>query len=1337
MLGAKRFCAGLSVVLAWWLVSYAGDWPTYRHDIARSGATRETLSPPLALQWAFQPAHGPVPSWPHPKREKPRVRFDDAFHVAVTGGMVYFGSSADGRVYALDAATGRVRWAFTTGGAVRLAPSVWRGRVYFGSDDGWVYCVSAGDGKLVWRVRAALEARQVIGHGRMIAAQPPRAGVLVDDGVAYFACGIFPGEGVALTAVDAATGRLLWRNDTFGQTYQRMPHGGTEGFTGVSPQGYLLASRERLYVPSGRSVPAAFGRKGGRLLFWQGATHHEGGTWTVLAGDVLYSESPRLLPPAASARYYDGGTRKPADGTRLSYDSPRLMGRDADTGRDRFIAFPGERLVVTPDVSYMQRGGGVTAFDGRAYAPLGARENALSKKLMAHFWRYYRPSLDRRVMLRKQKGLAAQGKQLSPADQAALAKARERLEVGDAERAKLEAEMNAVKQQIVALVKWRCTTDCADEMILAGGVLYVGGEGKVRAIDTAAGKVVWTGAIEGRARGLAVADGRLVVSAETGGLYCFGREAVPAPRHVKQAIDPSPYPGDGLAAAYGHMADEIVTRAGVTRGFCLVYGCGEGRLLYELVKRTKLRVYGYEPDAAKVARAREKLAAAGVLGVRANVFRADLDRLPCSPYVANLVVSEQIAVTGRPAGSAREMLRVLRPCGGVALLGQPADVGKTFPPLAADALGQWLGDLPGAEVTRHDGVWARLVRGPLSGAGDWTHEYADAGNSGASLDRLVRAPFRLQWFGRPGMARVVDRHARAAAPLCVGGRLFHQGINYLWGIDAYNGLILWERAIPGAMRRGLSHAASNLCATPDALFVATGPTCLRLDPATGRTLGTHAPPAPAKPVWGWVATDNERLFGSSGRDTTQSTHLFAIALDTGKLAWTHHAKGVNTTSLALADGRVFFLDGQPTPEEVEAVRQAPKHTLDDVPKPRVPLPGQPYYPPSALRTDIRTLVALDAATGRVLWRAPMDLTAMGKCIAVIYARGVLLVCANLDGTRLAARSAADGALLWERKARYFRRPVVIGHTAYTLPYAFDIRTGTLATRINPITGHHEPFTWSKAYGCGAASASQHTMFFRTGSLGYYDLTQDMGVGNFGGLKPSCWISQIAAGGLWLAPEGSAGCTCAYPIRSSVALRPADPAEGGWTCTVTGIAVTPVKHLALNLGAPGDRRDAAGRAWLAWPRPQSRLALKLGVKTDIAGGLGYFMHNAALAKIAGTDKPWVYASGCRGLSRCVVPLRGKGDGPARYTVRLHFADPTNAEAGQRIFGVKLQGKVVLSDFDPAAAAGGRDKAVAREFRGIDVADNLLLELVPKGDGRQPAHATIISGLEVEREARPGG
>jgi outer membrane protein assembly factor BamB len=61
----------------------------------------------------------------------------------VAGGTVYIGSY-DHKVYALDAATGHLRWAYTTGGSVLSSPAVAGGMIYIGSADRKVYALSVG-----------------------------------------------------------------------------------------------------------------------------------------------------------------------------------------------------------------------------------------------------------------------------------------------------------------------------------------------------------------------------------------------------------------------------------------------------------------------------------------------------------------------------------------------------------------------------------------------------------------------------------------------------------------------------------------------------------------------------------------------------------------------------------------------------------------------------------------------------------------------------------------------------------------------------------------------------------------------------------------------------------------------------------------------------------------------------------------------------------------------------------------------------------------------------------------------------------------------------------------
>ena len=89
----------------------------------------------------------------------------------------------------------------------------------------------------------------------------------------------------------------------------------------------------------------------------------------------------------------------------------------------------------------------------------------------------------------------------------------------------------------------------------------------------------------------------------------------------------------------------------------------------------------------------------------------------------------------------------------------------------------------------------------------------------------------------------------------------------------------------------------------------------------------------------------------------------------------------------------------------------------------------------------------------------------------------------------------------------------------------------------------------------------------------------------------------------------------------------------------------------------------------------------------------------------------------------------------YTVRLHFAEPTHERAGRRVFDVLLGGKVVLKDFDVFAEAGGRNKALVKEIRGVPAVQSLVLEFVPKTNTPTDATAPILCGLEIIAE-QPG-
>jgi len=182
----------------------ASDWPTYRHDAARTGRAGAEVPPDLKQQWTAE-LDGPLSA------------------VTVAEGKCFVASVDAHTVHALDADTGEPAWSFTAGGRVDSPPTLWRGRAIFGSADGYVYCVRSADGELLWRFRAAPDTRRIVAYERLESAWPVHGSVLVtgpaeaasDDGnaggVLWFAAGrnSYVDAGLYVYRLHASTGRML------------------------------------------------------------------------------------------------------------------------------------------------------------------------------------------------------------------------------------------------------------------------------------------------------------------------------------------------------------------------------------------------------------------------------------------------------------------------------------------------------------------------------------------------------------------------------------------------------------------------------------------------------------------------------------------------------------------------------------------------------------------------------------------------------------------------------------------------------------------------------------------------------------------------------------------------------------------------------------------------------------------------------------------------------------------------------------------------------------------------------------------------------------------------
>lgn len=168
------------------------DWPTYRHDATRGGAT--AVKVPAGLKPRWRTSLGGKPSAP-----------------VMASGLVFVAVPDAHCVCALDAGNGKLAWQFTAGGRVDSPPTIDRGRAIFGCADGYVYCLRAADGGLVWRFRAAPEERRTVVREQLESVWPAHGSVLVRGGQVSCVAGrsSFLDGGMRLVRLDAGTGTLL------------------------------------------------------------------------------------------------------------------------------------------------------------------------------------------------------------------------------------------------------------------------------------------------------------------------------------------------------------------------------------------------------------------------------------------------------------------------------------------------------------------------------------------------------------------------------------------------------------------------------------------------------------------------------------------------------------------------------------------------------------------------------------------------------------------------------------------------------------------------------------------------------------------------------------------------------------------------------------------------------------------------------------------------------------------------------------------------------------------------------------------------------------------------
>jgi outer membrane protein assembly factor BamB len=190
---------------------------------------------------------------------RPRETIEPTAPVTAAGLTLVAGS--DGTVRAYNSADGRLSWTAHTGGSITYPPSIANGRVHVGSGDGRAWCFDLATGKTLWCFRAAPLERRIPVYGRLLSTWPVASGVMVVDDVAYCAAGIICHDGTHVYALDAATGKIRWQNNSSGNLL------GEGESVGVSVQGHMLMHNGIVHLAGGNVVsPAKYDSKTGKCL---------------------------------------------------------------------------------------------------------------------------------------------------------------------------------------------------------------------------------------------------------------------------------------------------------------------------------------------------------------------------------------------------------------------------------------------------------------------------------------------------------------------------------------------------------------------------------------------------------------------------------------------------------------------------------------------------------------------------------------------------------------------------------------------------------------------------------------------------------------------------------------------------------------------------------------------------------------------------------------------------------------------------------------------------------------------------------------------------------------
>lgn len=1104
---------GLLVTLLVPVLSHASDWPMWRHDAGRSAATSEQLPETLHLQWSrtLPPLK---PAWP----DQPKMQLDAVYQPIVIGHRLIVGSSRDDCVTAYNTSTGDEIWRFHADGPIRYPAAGWQDRVFVAADDGYLYCLSVANGAMLWKFRGGASDRKLLGNERVISMWPARGSPVVADGTVYFAAGIWPFMGIFLHAVDARTGKVVWTNDGDGSVFIKQPHN-SDSFAGIAPQGPLVVSGDRLIIPGGRSVPACYDRKTGKLLYYLLAENGKRGGGSVVA--------------ASERVFFNGGAA-------------------FDVTNGKYMGTAGSHVAFNESLLFAAEGDECRALD-LAGAKMAGQETVDRKGNTVKTTRW------------SAKDLGAVGK----VEVTALMAARERIFVGM--KGRIAAYEHPVRGRDDYAISWKTDVEgivtgllAADDKLFAvtreGRILAYGGKevtprhhsledasavandqaGRAHSILEAAGVnegycIVW-----------GAGDGKLVL------------ELLRQSELRQLVMEPDERKADELRTT--------LRRVGIPAERVHVMTCEPAELdlppyLASLMILDKSAMPGMTLKAETLAKMFRSLRPYGGvlwLGI-APERRDELNALVKQARLEHAVL--------KSVGGPTLLIREGALPGSANWTHEHADASNTRVSrdhIVKAPLGLlWFGG------PSNDGILPRHGHGPQP-------QVVDGRIIIEGVDMLRAMDVytgRILWETKlQGVGVLYDNLAHQPGANAAGTNYIStsDGIYVAYGklcvrLDPATGQKLAAFRLP-AVGDKLDPAWGYINVLDDYLISGADPlfdaAVAKEAKATPKEKTDDDPPKKdEKPDW--LSPLAAKVSSRATNDNfSSSKSLVVMDRHSGKVLWTATAKsGFRHNAICAGGGRVYCIDRLSGPQVARMKRRG----------------ETPSTPPRLVVFDLKTGEELWHSEANIFgtwlsYSAERDLLVE----AGRTARDTL----NDEPTGMRAYRAADGKVQWY-EAKYPGPAMIHGDTIHMAGKACDLVTGKIRMRKDALTDEDVEWAWTRNYGCNTPAASEHLLTFRSGAAGYYDLCNDGGTGNLGGFRSSCTNNLIVANGVLAAPDYTRTCTCAYQNQTSLAFIHMPEAEM-WTHFGPSLGKGPVAHIGLNFGAPGDRRADNGTLWVEYP-----------------------------------------------------------------------------------------------------------------------------------------------------------